>query len=1142
VKAARKVLLFALLVILALVAFHGLLLEVVLSSALPHLARAAGIELKFESIRLRLGEPLAIKGVRVQIEEGVPCRISLDQLVVFWGSPGEWIRGKGQLVRELSIDGLVAAISIPPPTEQALEAAKEGKARAMVMPDIPKFLVPHRINLQSDKLRVKAESFAVEVTGSLLELDLSKPGRLAINQLHLHFGEHLESFAEINGSTEWTAGGLLLDKVVFRRGLFIDHLRLGWEGGLSLSTAADLFGGNLTFGSKWEIREGIPWLAGDLQVGGVSVAEAAGFFGRTAGGVIEQVSVSLQGYPDLPNRLIFDAKLVANDLAWESKPVGSLEVSANGREGVIELSSANALSGSNNLSASGTIKLPIDPENLAASRPEASIVASVPDPSRIAGLFASQLENLQGTLKAELKVHTDDSVDGAHRLAGVLSLSGRDLSWDQWSVAELQASLLLDDEEVSIQQAFIRSLEGSVTCSGTVRLQAPHKYSAEASLDIMDLGAYAELLDPSGSLISGSVVGKWEGYGSAREHHGIVDLDVKTLVAEWAPDGVDANVEASYSPQHLSASQVRVASGGFTLAADLQATQRFVRISQLSLTDVGRVMLVGNCELPLSIFKLIQGVNGWDPSAAARLVLETPEELNLSQLPLLGDDHPGYTGTLALELELSGSLEDPVLGGSLELAGFKLQQEDNTLPSVDAKASLESHQGGFLFSGDVRVGEYPSLLLRAQGPLGFAVGEMGNLEWRNPDGKCSASLKLPKTNLQAFQSFLPSLRRLEGIVAADLEVEGTVAEPLITGQVGIQEGALTVQDGLFPLEDINGSIVLKNRTVLLGPITANVGAAPLRLTGKADFSKSGEPEINLALKGNKVLILRTPDARVRANVGISLAGAGRKGELSGRIDLVDSRFYKRLEVTPLIAPSPAQEARPFVPPKLAGIVPEPFASWAIDLYLDNASDFLITGNLARGSIVPRLHLSGTLGTPMLLGQVDLYDIRAFLPFTTLAVKQGKVLFEERLPFMPILDVSASSEVMDYDVNIFAYGPLDNTRIIMRSNPPLSQEQILLLVTLGVTPGSYAGEGFGRAAAGQGGLLLLRTLGRQIDIPGVDTEELLNRIQVSSNPPRWPGGSPTLQGRVNLWRHLSFVTKQDENGYYNVGLGYRFLFR
>ena len=158
------------------------------------------------------------------------------------------------------------------------------------------------------------------------------------------------------------------------------------------------------------------------------------------------------------------------------------------------------------------------------------------------------------------------------------------------------------------------------------------------------------------------------------------------------------------------------------------------------------------------------------------------------------------------------------------------------------------------------------------------------------------------------------------------------------------------------------------------------------------------------------------------------------------------------------------------------------------------------------------------------------------------VDNGFIDFIESDPWMPQLDIRASAQALDYDVQALAFGPLNERHLILRSDPPLSQESLILLLTAGLPPGVFAGAGFGEAAVGQGGLLLLRAFVRQFDTQKVDLDSLVNRLQISSVPPELQGRRATLRGRFRLWQGLSLMSERDSFGFYNAGATYSLRFR
>ena len=101
--------------------------------------------------------------------------------------------------------------------------------------------------------------------------------------------------------------------------------------------------------------------------------------------------------------------------------------------------------------------------------------------------------------------------------------------------------------------------------------------------------------------------------------------------------------------------------------------------------------------------------------------------------------------------------------------------------------------------------------------------------------------------------------------------------------------------------------------------------------------------------------------------------------------------------------------------------------------LTNDSFFFFSGTPSAGAILAELHLTGTLEYPLPLGQIKLKDVRAFLPVTTLTIPDGYLEFVEESPWIPRLDIHGIARALDYDVQLYAFGRLDEPRLILRSD-------------------------------------------------------------------------------------------------------------
>ncbi len=134
------------------------------------------------------------------------------------------------------------------------------------------------------------------------------------------------------------------------------------------------------------------------------------------------------------------------------------------------------------------------------------------------------------------------------------------------------------------------------------------------------------------------------------------------------------------------------------------------------------------------------------------------------------------------------------------------------------------------------------------------------------------------------------------------------------------------------------------------------------LRARVNFATPSDLKYDLTARGESPARPRS-SPRLRANVDLKASGGNGGGSASGSARLVDGRLYKRIEITPLLAPSPTDDDA-YIPPNSAGIVPSPFNNWKVDLSVTNETPFLIQGNIASGEIILNLKFSGTLGNPI----------------------------------------------------------------------------------------------------------------------------------------------------------------------------------
>jgi hypothetical protein len=127
-------------------------------------------------------------------------------------------------------------------------------------------------------------------------------------------------------------------------------------------------------------------------------------------------------------------------------------------------------------------------------------------------------------------------------------------------------------------------------------------------------------------------------------------------------------------------------------------------------------------------------------------------------------------------------------------------------------------------------------------------------------------------------------------------------------------------------------------------------------------------------------------------------------------------------------------------------------------------------DLVRADCDLDLHLGGTGAAPELMGRMTVRKGAVFLPFSTLRLTNGELLFPEGDPFHPRINAVANAQVRRWNIALQVDGPLSDPQV-RAGGDGLDERDALLLVTTGSTSSELSGEQGQRSAVGRLGTWL-----------------------------------------------------------------------
>lgn len=451
-------------------------------------------------------------------------------------------------------------------------------------------------------------------------------------------------------------------------------------------------------------------------------------------------------------------------------------------------------------------------------------------------------------------------------------------------------------------------------------------------------------------------------------------------------------------------------------------------------------------------------------------------------------------GTLlgGLPFELVGSAApEAKLSADIDIAHLDTSSLGATEASIDLKDISVSRSGRTIKltrtdapirvrAGNVELPEVGMDLVDKSG-LSIAFSARGRvLDVFQSEPRLDVSLAIAPFDLGTLRDDLPSVDRIGGMVSGAVDIGGTLSSPQVTGYAKLRDGFLAITNVPVPLDDIAVDVVLGDGELRVTKATANVGAGRVDVTGRVPIVGLGlgSGTATITARGVKLPVGDdidvVADADLTATIPATSRTDGSLPEARGTVSLT-SFLYKR----------------PIALSVDLGELSRNIGRTEVEAY-DPANDFLrfslrvvsprplvVRNDLAdvRLEIVePGIELSGTNQRYGAKGALRLLsDSKIRLRNHEFDVREGYVRFNDPTKVKAEIDVRATTDMRRYasaqdsasadastsstsssttagqwDVSIHAHGSTEDLKLDLSSDPPMDQEDIVLLLTVGMT--------------------------------------------------------------------------------------------
>jgi translocation and assembly module TamB len=580
-----------------------------------------------------------------------------------------------------------------------------------------------------------------------------------------------------------------------------------------------------------------------------------------------------------------------------------------------------------------------------------------------------------------------------------------------------------------------------------------------------------------------------------------------------------------------------VGTGAMIPRKDLPLTARLnihgdssgVMISNLLVTSQTSSVVTGEGFLPVAIYPGLSTnifrVNAKEP---LRIVATTdPQSVFWERIA-------GWTGVSMvapnLQVDISGTFDAPQ--GSIQAQASQLRFRTsltNVPPLDDVDIEIELDRKTAKIKQCQCLVQGQPVLLTGELPLGESFWGR-KLEW--PVWKnARAHLMVRNAQLAAFTPTLSQYLSPQGELNIDAEMQ---PGPKFTGTLNVSHARTRSLAAFGPIRDIAVAMKIEGDKIRLDSATGNIGGATVTAKGETDlqgmnWSDFAVPPLKFSLRGTNVPLARRPESVIRSDLDLVVTKTKNSPALvSGKAHLGNSYFLH--DIADLI---PGKIASPGRRPPYFSIDFEPIADWRLAVQVTGERFLKVRSTIFNGEVSANLALQGTLKDPLALGDIRIDSGFVRFPFADLKVQQGFVTVNSQNPYRPQLRVSAVSRQYGYDIKMDVSGSADTPILQFTSSPPLSSEQIVLMITAGELPRegrSLSTQQRAQTLAFYVGKDLLTRLGF-----GDDKEQ---RLTIHSGEQLSEQGRPTYNVEYELTERWSLVGEYDRFNAYNAGLKWR----
>ncbi|HZP03688.1 MAG TPA: translocation/assembly module TamB domain-containing protein [Terracidiphilus sp.] len=294
-------------------------------------------------------------------------------------------------------------------------------------------------------------------------------------------------------------------------------------------------------------------------------------------------------------------------------------------------------------------------------------------------------------------------------------------------------------------------------------------------------------------------------------------------------------------------------------------------------------------------------------------------------------------------------------------------------------------------------------------------------------------------NLKLAETLDPDLTA-SGTTTFQVEAHGPLKNPGLRGRIEFQNGSLSLEDLPNGLSQLHGTLEFNQNRLEVTSLTAMSGGGLVSVGGSLSYQHG--IFANLSVTGKGIRIRYPQGVSSLADASLHLEGSQSNLLLSGNVLITRFTASQDLDIAALAAQ--ANSVRSITAPNA------PSNHVRLDVHVVSSPQLNFQNAFAKLAGDVDLHVRGTVASPSLLGRVSITQGNAAIAGTRYELQRGDITFTNPVRIEPIIDMTATAHVEDYDITLGLHGVPNKLAVTYRSDPPLPEADVVSLLALGHT--------------------------------------------------------------------------------------------